>query len=108
MSVQVLFISFKFDASPAEYAQAIKPLVNEILNASGLRWKIWLINEVDCVAGGIYLFDDASFAQMFIKSALMTEWKRRASVSNIHITSFDVIEAETALTHGPIGKGVRV
>jgi hypothetical protein len=61
MSVQMLFVSFNFNIPPTEYRQAIKPLVSDILNAAGLRWKIWLVNEVECISGGIYLLDDAPF-----------------------------------------------
>jgi hypothetical protein len=108
MSVQMLFVSFKFNISPAEYRQAIKPLISDILDAPGLRWKIWLISEVECIAGGIYLFDDAPSVQEFLASPLMDSLKHHPAFANFHVMPFDVLESETALTHGPIGKGVRV
>jgi hypothetical protein len=108
MSVQMLLVSFKFNTSPAEYRQAIKPLVSDILNAPGLRWKIWLVNEDECFAGGIYLFDDAASVQLFLSSPLMDGLTHSPAFANFHVMPFDVLEAETALTHGPIGKGVRV
>jgi hypothetical protein len=108
MSVQLLFVSFQFNIPPAEYKQAIKPLVSHILNAPGLRWKIWLINEVERFAGGIYLFDDASSVQLFLASPLIGSLKQHPAFANVLVTPFDVLETETALTHGPVGKGVRV
>jgi hypothetical protein len=108
MSVQMLLVSFKFNISPAEYRQAIKPLVSDILNAPGLRWKIWLINELEYVAGGVYLFDDALSVQLFLASPLMERLKNHPTFANFRVMPFDVLDVETMLTHGPIGKGVRV
>jgi hypothetical protein len=108
MPVQLLCISFKFNIPPSEYRQMIKPWVNDILNAPGLRWKIWLVNEVECIAGCIYLFDDAPSVQLFLASPLVDGLRRHPAFANFHVMSFDVLEAETAATYGPIGKGVRV
>jgi hypothetical protein len=108
MSVQMLFISFKINIPPAEYRQTIKPLVSDILNAPGLRWTIWLIDELQCTAGGLYLFDDPTHVQAFLASPQMEGLKHHPAFTNVCVLPFDVLEAETALTHGPIGKGVRV
>ena len=108
MSIQALYVSFKFDIPPAEYARFIKPLTGEILNVPGLRWKIWMINEAQCTAGGLYLFDDSSYVQAFLASPLLDGFQHHPGFTNIYVMPFDVLEAETALTHGPVGKGVRV
>lgn len=108
MPIQILFMSFKFNLSLEGYRQAINPLVSDMLNAPGLRWKIWLINEIECLAGGIYLFDDASSVQLFLASPLMESLKHHPALADFHVMPFDVLESETALTHGPIGKGVWV
>ena len=108
MTVQVLLVSFKFNIPPAEYAQTIKPLVDDILNTPGLRWKIWLINKSQCTAGGVYLFDDSSYVQEFLASSLMHGLEHHPAFSNFWAMPFDVLESETAITHGPIGKGARV
>jgi len=108
MTVQVLLVSFKFNISHPEYTQIIKPLVDYILNTPGLRWKIWLINESQCTAGGVYLFDDACYVQEFLASPLMSRLEHHPAFSNFWAMPFDVLESETAITHGPIGKGARV
>lgn len=108
MPVQILFVSFKINIPPAEYAQAIQPLIDHVLNAPGLRWKIWLINHADCLAGGIYLFDDAASVQIFLASQLMEGLQNHVAFTNLALMSFDVLPTETVLTHGPIGKGMRV
>ncbi len=108
MPVHVLFVSFKFNISPEEYVQVMRPLTGEILNAPGLRWKIWLINEIECTAGGIYLFDDAVSVQMFLSSPLMDGFQRHPAFTDLQVMPFGVLTSETAATHGPLGAGVRV
>ena len=36
----------------------VAPLAEQYAAVPGLRWKIWIINEAEGEAGGIYLFDD--------------------------------------------------
>jgi hypothetical protein len=108
MPVQMLFMSFKFNTSPTEYVQTMKPLAVEILNAPGLRWKIWLINEADCTAGGVYLFDDSSDVQKFLASPLMDGLRHHPALTDLRVMPFAVLEAETAATYGPLRTGVRV
>ena len=108
MSVQLLVMVFKFNTSPAEYTLAMKPLTAEILNVPGLRWKIWLIDESQCTAGGLYLFDDVSYVQSFLASPLMDRLQHHPAFTEIRVMPFSVLEAETRLTYGPLGAGVRV
>lgn len=108
MSAQMLVMHFKFNTSPAEYVQAMQPLVDEILSTQGLRWKIWLINEALCTAGGLYLFDDSACVQAFLASPLMDRLKHHPSFTDLRVMSFDILTVETRATHGPLGAGVRV
>ena len=108
MPVQILVMHFKFDTSPAEYLHAMKPLVDDILNARCLRWKIWLINEAQCTAGGLYLFDDPACLQAFLASPLMDRLQHHLCFAEVRAMLFDVLDAENRTTHGPLGTGVRV
>ena len=60
MAARVLQLNFKFSISGAEYEQAAASLASEFADVAGLRWKVWLLNESESEAGGIYLFDDDS------------------------------------------------
>jgi hypothetical protein len=108
MRAQMLIITCRFDNSPAEYVRAMKPLAGEILKVPGLRWKIWLIDESQCTAGGLYLFDDSAYVQAFLSSPLMDDLHHHPTLTNLHVLPFDVLEAETRTTHGPLGAGIRV
>ena len=108
MPVQLLIISFNFSGPPTEYVRAMKPLAGEFLNVPGLRWKIWLINEPQCTAGGLYLFDDSGYVQAFLSSSLMEGLRHHPGLTDLQVMPFDVLEAETRTTHGPLAAGVRV
>lgn len=108
MPLKVLLVSVKFSVSRAEYQQMVAPLINTVLDAPGLRWKIWLMNAAQGEAGGVYLFDDEPSAEAFLTGPLIAGLKSQPGLTNLTAKAFDVMEAETALTHGPVGEGVGV
>jgi hypothetical protein len=72
MSVKVLQINFKFNIPSADLKNGLAPFVEDIAVVSGLRWKVWIMNEQENEAGGIYAKE------------------------------FDVVEDFTTQTRGPI------
>jgi hypothetical protein len=52
-----------------------------------LRWKVWLMNEAQQEAGGIYLFDNKAAAEAYL---------------NISAKLFDVMPDHSAITRGPL------
>ena len=57
MSAKILQINYKLNGPRAEYERENLPYAQPIADISGLRWKVWIINEAQSEAGGIYLFD---------------------------------------------------
>ena len=108
MSQKILQINYKFSIPGADLEQAFLPAAPIIADTPGLRWKIWLMNEADSEAGGIYLFDDQASAQAFLAGPLMTAMGANPVVSNISAKLFDVTEEHTAITRGPVRVGERV
>ncbi len=84
------------------------PLVNLVLDADGLRWKIWLVNDVQGEAGGVLLFDDETAAKEFYVGPFVAELKHQPALSSLEVKQFDVMETDTRLTYGPIGEGVGI
>ena len=70
-----------------------------IANLPGLRWKVWIINEAQREAGGIYLFDGDAAVQAFLDGPIVAEMKGDPTLS---IKAFDVIAELTTITHGPV------
>ncbi|HRQ41557.1 MAG TPA: YdhR family protein [Chloroflexota bacterium] len=109
MSQKILQINLKFrGVSRAELEQAWLPAAQLIADTPGLRWKIWLANEAENAAGGIYLFDDETAVQNFLASPMVAAMGEDPTVHDVNVRMFDVMEAHTAVTRGPVLEGVLV
>jgi len=102
MSVKILQLNFKFNVSRVEYEQAVSALASEFAAAPGLRWKIWMINEAEQEAGGIYLFDDEASVKALLEGPLVAQVTSHPALSDFSVKQFDVMEDVTAITRGPI------
>ena len=71
----------------------------------GLRWKVWIFNEAESEAGGIYLFADDASMRSFI--GVLTTMLEAPEFSEISIKTFDILEPLTLITRGPIQETVR-
>ena len=58
----ILQINFKLNVPSAEYRKVVKSVVQAIADVPGLVWKVWLLNEQDGEAGGIYFFPGRTIA----------------------------------------------
>ena len=102
MSGKIVQINFKFNVSSAEYEEAVSALVNEIAAVEGLRWKVWLMNESDSEAGGIYLFDDEATAMAYLAGPIVSQVTSHPALSEFSVKQFDVMSRLTEITRGPV------
>ena len=102
MSGRILQLNFKFSVTGDEYIQAVAPLAEEFAAVSGLRWKIWMINEAESEAGGIYLFDDAASLNAMLEGSLAAQVTGHPALSDFSVKQFDVMDGVTATTRGPV------
>ena len=102
MSTKILQINFKFNVSGEEYSQATTPLVEPIAAVPGLRWKVWIINEEDSEAGGIYLFDDGDSVNSYMNSEIVAGIVNHPALSDFSVKTFDVMDEQTAVCRGPV------
>jgi hypothetical protein len=105
MSQKLLQVNFKFSMSRAEYEQACLPEAPNLANVPGLRWKVWIMNEAEREAGGIYLFDDEFSVQSFVGP--LTGMLDAPAFSDVRIKTFDILEALTLITRGPVQEAAR-
>ena len=75
------------------------PYAQPIADLPGLRWKVWIINEAQSEAGGIYLFDGDAAVQAFLDGPIVAEIKGDPT---LNIKAFDVIADLTTITRGPV------
>ena len=102
MAERILQLNFKFSVSKAEYEMAASSLASEFADIPGLRWKVWLMNEDESEAGGIYLFDDDSSLQSFLAGPLAEKVKSHPAFSDMSAKGLDVMADVTAITRGPV------
>lgn len=102
MAVRLLQINLKFNVPTADLKKAFDALANDIAAVQGLRWKIWIMNEQEHEAGGIYLFEDKNAVQAYLEGPIVSGLKAHPALSDISAKQFDVVADLTSITHGPV------
>lgn len=102
MSEKILQLNLNFSISRAELEAAWLEVAQPIADVPGLRWKVWLMNEAEQQAGGIYLFESEAAAQSYLAGPIVAALKSSPAVSNISAKVFDVLESHSAITRGPV------
>jgi Putative mono-oxygenase ydhR len=99
MPARILQINYRLNGPRAEYENENLPYAQPIADIPGLRWKVWIINEAQSEAGGIYLFDNDGAAQTFVDGPIIAEMKGDPTLS---IKAFDIMPEHTTITRGPV------
>jgi hypothetical protein len=102
MAKTVVQIGFRLAVPSADYERAVAPMAEAIANVDGLEWKIWLLNEAECTAGGVYLFADETAAHAFLAGSLVAQVKDAPIVRDLRAELFGVLEDLTTITRGPV------
>ena len=99
MSAKILQINYKLTGPRAEYEKENLPYAQPTADIPGLHWKVWIINEAQSEAGGIYLFDNDAALQAFMDGPIIAEMRGDPTLS---IKAFEVIDELTAITRSPV------
>lgn len=103
MSKKILQINFKFKVPRSDYEKAtFDQFAKPIANVKGLLWKVWIMNENEKEAGGIYLFNDESSLKAYLEGNIVAEVKKHPALSDIDAKVFDVIDKHSEVTHFPL------
>ena len=102
MSQQILQVNFKFNVSRNDYENTTSSLANDFARVPGCQWKVWLMNEKENEAGGIYLFEDEKAVEQFKASPLAASVLSHPALSDFSFKQFDVLEKVSAVTHAPL------
>jgi hypothetical protein len=98
----LLQLNFKYSVTGAEYEEAVSPLADQFAAVPGLRWKVWILNEDESEAGGIYLFEDAASLKAYVESDLAAGVINHPALSDFSVKTFGIMDEVTAITRGPI------
>lgn len=100
--MKILQIDFKFTGPWGnELASARKDRAEEIAAMPGLIWKIWTENSETKEGGGVYLFEDLDSLRKY-KELHVARLSEAPGISAIRAKEFDVNEALTEITRGPM------
>ena len=102
MPAKVLQINFRLKVSTPDYQSLCHSVAQAFAGVPGLRWKIWLLNDREKEAGGIYLFESEQALNDFLLGPLAAQVKSNPALSDFTAKRFDVMEEVTAITHGPV------
>ena len=102
MSERILQLNFKLNVPAGEYAQACDQLARAFAEVPGLRWKIWILNEAESEAGGIYLFEDLVSLENFLAGSLAAQVKALPAIGEMSAKPFEIMAGPTLRTRGPV------
>jgi hypothetical protein len=102
MPYKLLQVNLNFSISRAELETAWLGAAQPIADTPGLHWKVWLMNEAEREAGGIYLFESEGAAQAYLGGPIVAALKASPGISNIRAKLFDVLKEHTDITKGPL------
>jgi len=103
MAQQILQINFKINVAREQYESTVAPIAQQFAEVPGCIWKIWLMNEKDSEAGGIYLFADEASVVAYKASPLVAAMLVHPALSDINIKQFEVLTEVSRVTRAPLG-----
>jgi Putative mono-oxygenase ydhR len=99
---RILQINFKYSVPRAEYERAVASMADPISKVAGLQWKIWILNEKESEAGGIYHFDSEASADAYLQGPIVAQVVRHPALGDFQVKQFDVMPEVTTVTRGPV------
>ena len=99
---QILQINFKFNVSREQFEETCSSLAQDFANVPGLLWKVWLMNDKENEAGGIYLFADEASVEEYKGSPLVAGVLNHPALSDFNIKQFEVLDTVSRVTRAPI------
>lgn len=102
----VLQVNFKYSMTTDQYRQAGDALADPFAAVPGCRWKIWLLDEANSAAGGIYLFENKAALDDLLASPLWASVGANPALSDFSIKAWDIMEGPSLVTRAPIEETV--
>jgi Putative mono-oxygenase ydhR len=98
----ILQINYTFSGSRADHTVLVTPFAEPIAAVPGLIWKVWLMNEADNEAGGIYLFECHAAAVEFLNSPAVEGFVALPPISDVTAKMFEAVASLSQITRGPL------
>jgi hypothetical protein len=108
MSQQILQVNLNFSIPRADLEAAWLGFAQPIAETPGLAWKVWLMNEQESEAGGIYLFESEDATRAYLAGPAVAALKASPVVSNISAKTFAIMPEHSSITRAPLAAAVPV
>ena len=82
MSQQILQVNLKFSIPRTDLETAWLDAAQPIADTPGLLWKVWLMNEAESEAGGIYLFENGAAVRSYLGGPIVADGLEEALMSD--------------------------
>lgn len=100
----ILLITYAHEADPDEWAAGYTAeRALPFLDVPGLTWKIWLDDASRKRSGAVFLFEDRAAAEAYLATPRGSRQKNNPDLKDLRVEVFDIREAMTKITRGPIG-----
>jgi len=99
---KIVQINLKFKVTRPELEKAFLEIAQPVADLKGLLWKIWIINEAEKSAGGIYLFENDASVKAFHEGETAAAIMKHPALSDIEAKVFDILPEHTKITRGPV------
>lgn len=101
------FLQVNYDrALPRDDADQLERMTrsaHKIAGLPGLLWKLWVHDDADRVAGGMYLFASEEDARAWADGPMVAGLSSHPGISGITYRLYDVDADLSAITRGPLG-----
>jgi hypothetical protein len=102
MSQQILQVNLNFSIPRADLESAWLGFAQPIADTPGLVWKVWLMNEKEKEAGGLYLFESEEAMAAYMAGPNVAALKASPVLSNVSAKTFEIMAEHSAITRAPL------
>jgi len=99
---KIVQINFSYKAEKEAMLEGAREMVEPVSQVPGLVWKIWIHNEEEKTAGGIYLFEDRNLAEGYLRGPIVEQLKTMPWISGFSAKIFDIMQAPSQTTRAPL------
>ncbi len=103
MAKQLVQINFNYALTQQQLKTGTDEALTAIQQVPGLVWKIWIYNDEDKIAGGIYLFENKDAATAYVNGPVIAGLKSSPVFSDFSIRQFDIMLDQSRDTYAYLG-----
>ena len=98
----LLHLRFKLRVKPDQLLAHSQEPAGKIAAVKGLIWKIWVFQDEESVAGGVYLFDSREAAENYLSHPVIQAVRNNPAVASTESQLWDVDHSLSAVTRAPL------